>query len=616
MASKDTAGLEDIELEEATEENLYLHMVSETPDVRIEVDLHIAIVGKIGSGRSSFVNAIRDVKEDDENAAKPEEREDSTPEVKRFLSYFPPENNNVHFCILPSIDNVISSQSYLTNAKVEMYDVFLLFVSASCNEQLLSIAKKVKSRHKPIFFVQIGLQGDAEKATIWHEFSRMELEYISSKVYRIDVHQQYKHHFCELTKAIADILPYSKKESFSQIPKVGELLAMHYFKEFVKEKEEKKIIPSGNEIEKLLAKSGIMGVQHMMDERLKRWEDVKINLAILGNSGSGKSSFINAIRELRSCDPLGARSGSTETTKVPKSYQHPTNPNILFWDLPGIGTLTHPKVGKFCEEMKINHFDTFLIIASESFTKFHRQFAEKVTSMEKPYFFVRSKIDNAINDENLDNNLDENQTLEKVRKDCVQSLQGTIASEEDIFLISNRHQDKWDFNRLKIAICDKFTASMKESFILSLRASSEEILRAKIEVLGERRWMASVASIMTKLGFGPLSLFIDKKRIKKRVNFYRSQLGFPEIDSEEFQKLSEELQKRVERFDIERVGRSGRDLVKWMKSIDHSNEFNIRIHKPFIITKKPFRFVDLFLQQVLLEMESAAKAILRETAEK
>jgi predicted GTPase len=34
-----------------------------------------------------------------------------------------------------------------------------------------------------------------------------------------------------------------------------------------------------------------------MKEKLERWKEVKINIAILGNSGAGKSSFINAIRE-------------------------------------------------------------------------------------------------------------------------------------------------------------------------------------------------------------------------------------------------------------------------------------------------------------------------------
>lgn len=51
-----------------------------------------------------------------------------------------------------------------------------------------------------------------------------------------------------------------------------------------------------NEIRVLFFESGIAGVQRMMTEKLTLWQNVKINLAILGNSGAGKSSFINAIR--------------------------------------------------------------------------------------------------------------------------------------------------------------------------------------------------------------------------------------------------------------------------------------------------------------------------------
>ena len=51
-----------------------------------------------------------------------------------------------------------------------------------------------------------------------------------------------------------------------------------------------------NEIRVLFFESGIAGVQRMITEKLGLWKNTKINLAILGNSGAGKSSFINAIR--------------------------------------------------------------------------------------------------------------------------------------------------------------------------------------------------------------------------------------------------------------------------------------------------------------------------------
>ncbi|XP_028404320.1 interferon-inducible GTPase 1-like [Dendronephthya gigantea] len=599
MASKNIA-LKEIKLEA----NDYLHVVSEAQD---GVIVNIALVGQIGSGRPSFVNAITGVKEDDENAARPEEKRADS-EVKKFLPYSPPRNENIRFWILPSIDDETCSPNFFEYVRVPDYDVFLFFTSISCNEHLLKLAKKIKNRNKPVFFVRI-----TERDTLWYEFSYiLMLEDISSsKLHRVDIHQQEEYDFYKLMKAIVNVLPSGKKECFSQIPKIQELFAMHHFNKFVKEKNAKKIMPSRDEIKQLLASSGIMGMQNMMNERLQRWKDVEINLATLGNSGAGKSSFINAIRGLKSSDPLGAKTGPTETTKVPLSYQHPTNANILFWDLPGIGTPSHPEFIKFCEEIKIEIYDTFLIIASESFTESHRQFAEKVTAMGKPFFFIRSKIDQAIEGERHDypETFEEKKVMKNVREDCVENVKNI--KKEDIFLISNHHPNKWDFDDLRKAIFDRLPSSMRESLILSLQACSVNILCAKIEVLKERRFLASFASVMTKLSLGPFSLSIDKKRIMKKIHFYRLQLGFPETDSEEYQKLPEELQARVQRFDLEKVKEgSGQDFLEWMRLFDSSNNYNIKICGPLILTKKPFKFVELFLDQVLDEMEGTAKAII------
>ena len=59
MATKDVepVGEEGIELKEANEGN-HLHVISGAQDVPVEVDINIATVGKIGSGRYSFVNVI------------------------------------------------------------------------------------------------------------------------------------------------------------------------------------------------------------------------------------------------------------------------------------------------------------------------------------------------------------------------------------------------------------------------------------------------------------------------------------------------------------------------------------------------------------------------------
>jgi predicted GTPase len=41
---------------------------------------------------------------------------------------------------------------------------------------------------------------------------------------------------------------------------------------------------------------GVSGIEEIFKTKLGRWKDVEINIGITGNSGVGKSSFINAIR--------------------------------------------------------------------------------------------------------------------------------------------------------------------------------------------------------------------------------------------------------------------------------------------------------------------------------
>ena len=43
--------------------------------------------------------------------------------------------------------------------------------------------------------------------------------------------------------------------------------------------------------------NGVSNIEEFFKNKLECWRDVEVNIAISGNSGAGKSSFINAIRE-------------------------------------------------------------------------------------------------------------------------------------------------------------------------------------------------------------------------------------------------------------------------------------------------------------------------------
>ncbi len=57
-----------------------------------------------------------------------------------------------------------------------------------------------------------------------------------------------------------------------------------------------------------------------------------------GESGSGKSTFVNAFRGLGDEEEGSAPTGPVETTMKPEAYLHPKYKTVKVWDLPGIGT--------------------------------------------------------------------------------------------------------------------------------------------------------------------------------------------------------------------------------------------------------------------------------------
>lgn len=51
------------------------------------------------------------------------------------------------------------------------------------------------------------------------------------------------------------------------------------------------------EIKEFVEKHGLSQIKEFFKTKLKGWQEVEVNIAITGNSGVGKSSFINSIRE-------------------------------------------------------------------------------------------------------------------------------------------------------------------------------------------------------------------------------------------------------------------------------------------------------------------------------
>ncbi|CAB4026889.1 interferon-inducible GTPase 5-like, partial [Paramuricea clavata] len=309
---------------------------------------------------------------------------------------------------------------------------------------------------------------------------------------------------------------------------------------------------SMEDVPKHIEEHGVSGIEEFFKAKLERWKNVEIHIGITGDSGVGKSSFINTIRGLGDNDENAAKAGVTQTTSEAANYHHPTNNKIEFWDLPGIGTPDYPDLETYCNKVGLEKYDTFLILTAVRFTKNDLLLAEKVKSMGKAFFFVRTKIDVDVHSERRKDGFNEEEMLNDIRQDCLKNLKGFGVSDEIVFLISNHDPAKWDFDRLTQAILDGLPLRLKESLTLSLNSLttlSKDLLKRKAEILRGRIWMAAAASgVGAVVPVPELSGALDLVLLTREVNMYKSQLGLPEETSYKFQRMTPKIQAQVGKF--------------------------------------------------------------------
>lgn len=156
-------------------------------------------------------------------------------------------------------------------------------------------------------------------------------------------------------------------------------------------------------------------------------ENVRLDIGITGRTGSGKSTFVNVIRGLGDEDSNSACTGVVEMTVDPTPYPHPKYPNVVIWDLPGIGTPTF-QADRYLQWVQLDRFDFIIIISSESFSTSHAQLAFGILRQGKRFYFIRSKVDvdMAASRSRRPSTFSEERVLSQIRDDCWQWLEGEV----------------------------------------------------------------------------------------------------------------------------------------------------------------------------------------------
>ncbi|XP_059420177.1 interferon-inducible GTPase 5-like [Carassius carassius] len=282
-------------------------------------------------------------------------------------------------------------------------------------------------------------------------------------------------------------------------------------------------------------------------EVLEKQDLVELNIGVTGESGSGKSTFVNAFRGLGDEEEDSAITGPVETTKEPKAYFHPKYKNVKVWDLPGIGTPNF-KADEYLKLVEIERYDFFIIIASDRFRECHILLAKEIMSMGKTFYFVRSKIDSSIDAEKKSKkkSFDQKKTLDSIREDCETGLRKIGIEDPVVFLISSFELGNYDLNLLQDRMEQELPQHKRLVLLLALPNITVEINEKKKKVLEENIGkVALLSALVATVPVPGLSVAVDFAIVKKEIETYYSTFG---LDDPSLQMLCERSGKTIDEF--------------------------------------------------------------------
>ncbi|XP_053191176.1 interferon-inducible GTPase 5-like [Scomber japonicus] len=275
------------------------------------------------------------------------------------------------------------------------------------------------------------------------------------------------------------------------------------------------------EIKEALQNNDLLLVAEKIQKYLDKCSTTPMNIAITGESGSGKSTFVNALRGIDNRDERSAPTGVVETTKEVTPYPHPNYPNVTLWDLPGIGTTSFP-ADKYLEHVGFDKFDFFIIISDTRFRENDVKLAQEIQKMGKKFYFVRSKIDNNLRDEERSQKeFKEETTLAIIRDNCTKGLQKLDIEAPQVFLVSNFDLHLYDFHLLQETLERELSEHKRNALLLAVPNVSLEIINKKKEALQAKiKYYALLSAGVVGVPDPGISLVVDINMIVGVVTQY------------------------------------------------------------------------------------------------
>ncbi|XP_072127341.1 interferon-inducible GTPase 5-like isoform X2 [Mobula birostris] len=230
-------------------------------------------------------------------------------------------------------------------------------------------------------------------------------------------------------------------------------------------------------LQSLYSKGDVVTVILELKRKAEDLAGVKINVAVLGDVGSGKSTFINAMRDVRSDDPGAASTGNDEASMVPTAYHLPSLPDIQLWDLPGLNSFGF-ELNHYLKQVNFESYDFYIIVSQSRFRECDGELSKRIQAQQKEFYYIRSKIDNDAYSMQMQR-IDFSQGQMQIIRDCVKNFKSVAVKPPAIFLISSFDVKEYDFPKLKSTLATDLQSIRSNTFSRAIPEMMLEIQQSK-----------------------------------------------------------------------------------------------------------------------------------------
>ncbi|XP_032191123.1 T-cell-specific guanine nucleotide triphosphate-binding protein 2-like [Mustela erminea] len=367
-------------------------------------------------------------------------------------------------------------------------------------------------------------------------------------------------------------------------------------------------------IQSHLEKGDLQRAVSAISDALRDIDNAPLNIAVIGESGAGTSSFISALLGVGQDDKNAAYTGSLEINLERTKYEYKKFPNVMLWDLPSLGTTQLP-LHEYLQKMKFGEYDFFIVISATCFKENDLHLTMAIRKMKKHFYFVRTKVD--VDLKNLrklkPSTFNKDEVLQRIRNYYVTQLEKANMGDTNIFLVSSLELSDFDFQRLETTLLRELPIHKHQKhhiFMQYLSTVAEVAIDERRDSLRKKVWLEAL-----KAGTSASSLFMgsfsdnDMEKMEESLSFYRSHFS---LDDASLETIAKDFNVSVQKLKANLMSPHLLSVEKDDESLDEKLLGYVEKFCP--VSASPF-YVEMifYLQNYFLECVAMdAKVLLRE----